>query len=274
MNNNLYSNINGTLIPVGETNITSKDNAVRSRYGLYETILFRDGMILQEELHWQRLSKGLSCLGFQVPEYYTSVFFEQQIKLLVLKNNLQKLCRVRLQIYAVDVQNPSAPFFYIESFPVEESITRYNERGLYIGLLADFQKEINTYSNCKVSHNNHFLLAQNAMQLGSFDDVLLLNTKGNIIESAIANVFWIKDKTIYTPALSEGCIAGTMRHWLIAQLLQQGSPVQEKEMKLEDLNTADELFLTNSIRPIRWVERVGDQRFGSGYTKEIYHQLF
>ncbi len=274
MNNNLYSNINGTLIPVGETNITSKDNAVRSRYGLYETILFRDGIILREELHWQRLSSGLSCLDFQVPEYYTSAFFEQQIKSLVVKNRLQELCRIRLQIFASNSNNPWQPFFYIESMLVDEVITRFNEKGLHIGLLADFQKEITICSSCKVSHNNHFLLAQNAMQSGSLDDVLLLNTNGNIIESAIANVFWIKDKMIHTPPLSEGCIAGTMRHWLIAQLVQNGYSVHEKEMKLEDLSTADELFLTNSIRPIRWVERVGNQRFGNEYVKELYHRLF
>lgn len=274
MNNNLYSNINGTLIPADQTNITSADNAVRSRYGVYETILFKDGVILLENLHWQRLFNGLVQLGFQIPEHYKTDFFEQKIKLLVAQNNLQHLCRVRLQVFTNSERSPWAPFFYIESIPVDEQVTSFNEKGLKVDILPGFQKEITAYSNCKLSDSKHYLLAQKVMYEAALDDVLLLNKKGNIIESAIANVFWIRDNIIYTPPLSEGCIAGTMRHWLLLALSNNGFDIREQEMKPIDLATADEIFLTNSIRQIRWVERVGPQVFGNEWSAKIYKQLF
>ena len=107
-----------------------------------------------------------------------------------------------------------------------------------------------------------------------WNDALVYNTAGNIIESTIANVFIIKDKMVYTPALTDGCIAGVMRQYLITEMQAKGFTVAEQSLSQKDIAAADELFLTNAIRRIKWVEHLGDTIYTSKQTQSIYHSIF
>jgi branched-chain amino acid aminotransferase len=95
-----------------------------------------------------------------------------------------------------------------------------------------------------------------------------MNSAGRICESSIANVFVITGEKTFTPPLTEGCVAGVMRRWLISNFR-----IEEKELAVEDLLSADELFLTNSIQPVRWVEHFRDKTFGNEKVKEIFKLL-
>ena len=48
-----------------------------------------------------------------------------------------------------------------------------------------------------------------------FDEALLLNRRGHIFEASRANIFWVKDKVLYTPPLSSGCLNGITRQQVI-----------------------------------------------------------
>ncbi|MDI9320638.1 MAG: aminotransferase class IV, partial [Phycisphaerales bacterium] len=254
MTQNIYSNINGQLILTHETDIKSTDEAVRSHYGLYESILYRRGQLELQDLHWERLWSGLSVLGFQRPAHWNAAFFAAHIEDLVRANQLTDIARVRLQIYSDEVQAPLQPLYYIEAMAIESPTTQWNEIGLKIAVLPDFRKPMMPESNCKISHSRHYPIAKAMMEAQDLDDVLLLNTEGNIIESAIANIFWVKEGVFYTPPLSDGCLAGTMRIWLLQQMKAQQIPHQEQSVDLNALLVADELFCSNSIRFIRWVQ--------------------
>jgi branched-subunit amino acid aminotransferase/4-amino-4-deoxychorismate lyase len=105
------------------------------------------------------------------------------------------------------------------------------------------------------------------------DDVLLLNTNDRIIESSIANIFWVKDAVFYTTPLSEGCLAGTRRYWLLSKMNINHIPFQESTIDLEGLLAADELFCCNGIRFIRWVKQLRNTQYSHRLTKELYHLL-
>jgi len=270
---NLYSNINGQLILCHETDINSTNEAVRGRYGLYESILYRDGQLELQDLHWERLWSGLSVLGFQRPAHWNATFFTTQIEELVRANQLPHLARVRLQIYSDDGQAPLLPLYYIEATAIESVTTQWNEIGLKVAVLPDFRKPILPESNCKISHSLHYPIAKAMMEAQGLDDVLLLNTEGNIIESAIANIFWVKEGVFYTPPLSDGCLAGTMRTWLLQQMKTHQIPHQEQSLDLKDLLSADELFCSNGIRFIRWVQHLGDTQYGNEQSRRLYELL-
>lgn len=270
----LFSNINGTVVPTNETDIYSSNESVRSRYGLYETILYKNGSIERADHHWLRLWKSLSQLGFIIPEVYTSSFFEAQIHELALLNRLSDLGRIRIQFFALDAIKPLSPFYFIEASEVSNSLNEWNEKGLLLGILRDFKKPITKESNCKINHSLHIPLAKKAMIENSWDDALLLNTEGRIIESSIANLFWIKNNVLYTTPLSEGCLEGTIRAWLLLQLHNNGYEIIEKKLSQNELFEADEVFLTNSIRQIKWVERIEQYYFSNQKTKELYQNVF
>lgn len=273
MPQNLYSNINGRIIPTNETDIHSSDEAVRSRYGLYEAMLVKNGQIEWADLHWQRLWKGLAQLGFNIPKQYSTAFFEAQILELAGRNGAMGLGRIRIQFFAEGQQKPFAPFYFIEATAIDKSLSQWNEKGLVLGVLKDFRKPMTVESNCKINHSLHIPLARKAMAENNWDDALLCNTEGRIIESSMANLFWIKDGVIYTTPLSEGCLEGTMRTWIKVQLHINGYEAVEKELGINELLEADEVFLTNSIRQIKWVERIDKAYFGDQKTKELYQKI-
>ena len=84
------------------------------------------------------------------------------------------------------------------------------------------------FSNLK--SNNYLGYAMGAMyaKKHKFHDCLMLNSSNRICDATVANVFWVKDGKIFTPPLSEGCVAGVMRAHLINRLPENGMEVLEK----------------------------------------------
>jgi branched-chain amino acid aminotransferase len=105
------------------------------------------------------------------------------------------------------------------------------------------------------------------------DDCLILNSYGRICDATIANVFWVKDKSVYTPPLSEGAVAGVMRRHLLNILPQKDYRMEEKILEIADLKEADELFLTNATFGIRWVKEFQRREFKNTLSATIYPLL-
>jgi len=118
-----------------------------------------------------------------------------------------------------------------------------------------------------------YAMAAQQAKAHKWNDALLLNTKGNIVEGTIANIFWVKDGIIYTPPLTEGCIAGTLRAYLLDVLPTKGYGVQEQPLTNATLLTADEVFLTNAIRGVKWVGTVENKVYRNEVVRTITYTL-
>jgi branched-chain amino acid aminotransferase len=105
------------------------------------------------------------------------------------------------------------------------------------------------------------------------NDCLVLNSNGNIADSTIANVFIIKDGVVFTPSLSEGCISGVMRRFLIEKLRSTDFELREEALAIKNLEEADEVFLTNAIKGIRWVKQFRYKIYPNINTMKIYEQI-
>lgn len=273
MSNELWCNLNGHMQPCVDTLFSSAEDSFRLRYGVYETYLYEKGRLEHAARHWERLQKGMTILGFRIPVNFSECFFSALVDELVAGNKLHDPARIRIQIFTEDHAAPYVPQFLIEAFPLERSMSEWLPNGIKIALLPGFQKEITEVSNCKISHNRYFLPAQDMMVAQGLDDVLLLNAYGRVAESAMANLFWIKKGVVYTPPLSEGCLSGTIRAVLIDCLQEQEIPFAEQACTLAALRDADEMFLCNSIRKIRWVREMGDGLYRNKLTQKIYKLL-
>src|SRR4030095_12996212 len=73
-----------------------------------------------------------------------------------------------------------------------------------------------------------------------------LNERGEIVSATTANLFWAKDGTIHTPALSTGALAGVTRECVLEIANKHFIPVLEGIYEMADLTDADEIFLTSS----------------------------
>jgi branched-chain amino acid aminotransferase len=85
-------------------------------------------------------------------------------------------------------------------------------------------------------------------QSRGYDEALLLNEHGQVSECTSANIFAAVGERVYTPPLSSGCLPGVTRDVLLSGAHVPGIVVEEKELRLEDLEQADEVFITSTTR--------------------------
>jgi branched-chain amino acid aminotransferase len=107
-----------------------------------------------------------------------------------------------------------------------------------------------------------------------FDSVVLYNEAGNICETFNANIFIISDGVVQTPPLSEYCLDGVMRQYIINQMKVLGIPYSEQVITEDDLKNADEVFLSNASKGIVWVESFEQSNYQFNQTFELHSKIF
>jgi branched-chain amino acid aminotransferase len=100
----------------------------------------------------------------------------------------------------------------------------------------------------------------------ALDDAVLLNEHGCVCEATSSNIFIVKDDNIFTPPLSEGCVAGIMRSHVLSLLKQQQFMVHESLVTIEQLQQADAVFLTNAISGLTNIFRFEDTVYRSQFS--------
>lgn len=271
-------NSNGKWITGGSGIISASSRGLRFGDGLFETIKCINGKPEFIDDHFARLWKGLQVLQFNIPKHFTPDYLEEQIQTLLKKNEHHQLARVRLTVYRGDGGLYDAidhkPNYIIQSWALPAETGSWNTNGLVVGIYTDVKKNCDVLSNLK--HNNFLPYALAAMHAKKekWNDAILLNTEGRICDTTIANIFLIKDEVVHTPALQEGCIAGVMRANLVQKLKAAHFKVEEGKLDVDALPDADEVFLTNSIYNLRWVQSIGDKKFSNAQTQKIYRAFF
>jgi branched-chain amino acid aminotransferase len=90
------------------------------------------------------------------------------------------------------------------------------------------------------------LLALDEARARGFDEAVMLNERGEVVEATAANVFWARDGELFTPSLATGCLAGVTRRFVLEAAARRKVRVGEGSYPLAALGEADEVFLTNS----------------------------
>jgi branched-chain amino acid aminotransferase len=272
-----WFNYNGKLFKENTPVLSVQNRGLRYGDGLFETMKLKNEQLILADEHFSRLWKGLQLLQFDLSRHFTPEKLTAEITALAKKNQLQQAARVRLTIMRgngglYDAANHS-PNYCIETMPLPNDNETLNSNGLILGIYEAAKKSCDAF--CNVKHNNFLPYVMGALHAKKekWNDALLLNTMGRICDTTIANIFLVKDNSIYTPSLSEGCVAGIMRQQLLAQLKTAGTGCHQKEITPEELLEADEVFLTNSIYNLRWVQRIGNKEYGNTAAQKIYSLL-
>ncbi|HEY5465178.1 MAG TPA: aminotransferase class IV [Hanamia sp.] len=274
--NELFFIYNGRFFRVGDPVISAGNRSLRYGDGLFETMRMHNGKIINVDFHFERLFSGMKILQIEAPKLFSKEFLLTTVNGLLRKNSHLENARIRLMVFRngsggiFDSENNS-PDYIIETYPLQEKI-ELNENGLTVNVFADAKKSCDQFSNLKSNNYLPSVMAGLFAQKNKLDDAIILNTFGRVCESAIANIFIIKD-TIYTPPLSEGCVAGVMRRWMLEKISLKNYIVIEKNLSIDDLLEADEFFLTNSIHPVRWVGIFREKIYGNERVKEIFEYV-
>jgi branched-chain amino acid aminotransferase len=267
-----FVNFNGTLLDATASIVPASNRSLRYGDGLFETMRREHQKILLEDFHFERLFQGLKILQFELPAFFTPAFLSGQIRDLCEKNN-QPLARIRLNVFREEspafLPVNNRPQYIIESADLPDS----KPEPVSLAIYDEERKATGIFSNLKTNNYLLYLMAAKQANQNGFNDSLILNTADRICEATTSNVFFIKDRKLYTPPLSEGCVAGVKRRELLGLLPGLGFPVNEFPLSKEMILDMDEGFLTNAIRGIQPVARIENRVYQSKFTETLIHSL-
>ena len=119
---------------------------------------------------------------------------------------------------------------------------------------------------------NNILAKREAIAAGTFDSILL-NWRDELTECTVSNLFFVKGKMLYTPALECGILDGITRSVVLLLAAEAGLGFQEGRYTVPDLAHASECFLTNTSMEIMPVTRIDGAPVGDGapgpYTRRL-----
>lgn len=248
---------NGHVISLYEPAISFSNRAFRYGDSLFESIRFTNGKIMFLADHVKRIKLSMTTLRMNVPAEFTTGNIEALILHLLEQNNIKQDARIRLTVfrneggfYTPDTNDIS---FLIETEALETKGYQLNQKGLWVDVYAEIKKQINKISNLKTGSALLYVMAGITKTSLKLDDCLLVNDNGNIIESISSNIFVVKNGTLYTSPISDGCVDGVMRKQILDIAAQNKILTFEQTLTVHTLTNGDEVFLTNAIKGIQWV---------------------
>ncbi|OKZ87346.1 aminotransferase class IV [Clostridium sp. 29_15] len=215
--------------------------------GVFETILIKKEAIFLEE-HINRLNKSIDIMN--LGEHIDTKFIKNFIKEEKLKNIVLKIVVTEKNIV-------------FSTREIKYSKEDY-ENGFKIKLSYVLRNPTSRMTYIKSLSYNENLYEYNKANKEGFNEVVFLNIYGNIAEGATSNIFIIKDKKIYTPKISDGILPGVVRNWVIKNFR-----VCEKHLDKEDLYSADEVFITNSILGIMKIVQFEEKKYNTNVVEKI-----
>jgi len=122
------------------------------------------------------------------------------------------------------------------------------------------------------NYSNAALARVEALENG-YDEAIMLNFQGKVVEGSAENIFVVKDDIIQTPPLSAGLLEGITRDSVIQIIEENGGFVIEKDLDRDDLYNADEIFMTGTAAEVKSVTQIDKVKIGSAKMGKITKAL-
>ena len=244
--------INGEFVESKDAKVSFQDGGFQRGNAIFETIRFENNKLFNINSHLDRLRKGIDYLDFDI-DISNDELVELMLKT-INKNNI-KYGAVNLMVSNnFDINNlfKSKTNIYISI----RSISKINHKLVKVIFLNEWEFPIIRFKNSiKInSYAGNIKALKLAKRAGAFDAVFL-NKKKQVTEATMRNIFFIKDKRVFTPPTSLGILPGTTRSLIIKLCEEHGYDCSEKMIKFDELNNMDEAFLSSSsygLIPCYW----------------------
>lgn len=261
------------MYPAGEPSLSHTNRAFSYGDALFETIHANGTRLQFFDDHYKRLIRGMHILSMDKKCLPGKEHLEKVIIKLLNKNHLYNGVRIKLTVFRDSggyyTPERESCSFLAEAVPLPFDNYILNQKGLTTGLFTSLLKQADTLSNLKTANSLIYVMAGLYKKEAGLGECFILNSKERIVESISSNIFIMKNGTLFTPSLSEGCVEGVMRRQIIRIAQKEGIDCIETGITKEDLLKADECFLTNSIKGISWIVAYGQKRFYSRTAREL-----
>lgn len=267
---------NGELMPEEQLLVCAHNRAFRLGDGCFETFRMQQRRVIFLDAHWQRLQRTAKFLHLQLPSGLTQHSIQTHAQHLCEVNGIIH-ARIRLQLYRAGIgayapENNLAEWM-MHCTPLEHPTYVLNAKGLTLGVCVTCHVTAAPLGNHKTLNALPYVLASIYAQERSWDDVLLLNSAGNITEATSSNLFLVKGKEMITADLSKGGLPGIARSKVIEVARSSGLQVTTVPITDKEMLWADECLLTNAISGIRWVLAYKQKRYFHRTAEVLVREL-
>jgi branched-chain amino acid aminotransferase len=255
---------NGRLLPVEEVRLSPGQAGLLGGWGLFTTIRVIEGVPFAFQRHWQRLARDAERTHCPFP--FDEETVRAQLGQVLAANHVRDGCA---RIYAI--YNQFGPWRSDEGFPQADllmyssGLPAHRDRAR-LGLREHGRHAASPLAGVKVTSWLNNLWNLHEAQQAGFDEVVLLNERGEVSECTAANIFCANGGRVATPPLSSGCLAGITRSILLEIGPKVGIPVEERTLFPEDFYTAEEVFISSTNRNVIPATEIASRAVGSAET--------
>jgi branched-chain amino acid aminotransferase len=250
---------NNDLLPTAALTLPNRGLAFGD--GFFETLIFSDQQLRLAADHAARMQRAAAALYLTLPAPLANAEALAATLARLAGANGLPAARLRLQVWrggggrytpttdAAEWLATAEPFVPDES-PIAKADFACETQSIYSPL-----------SFCKGPQAWLYVRAAHERQQRGLDEIILCDAAGHVAETGAAAIFWLKDSTLYTPALASGCVAGVRRADVLRRAQALGLRYQEGLFSTTEIMAADAIFTAN-VAAVRVVRQLGSVAFG------------
>jgi len=270
--------LDGQLVDKQHAMVSVYDHGLLYGDGVFEGIRVYNGRVLKLKSHLDRLEA--SAKSIHLTMHYTIREIEQAVRETIAANGL-KDAYIRLVVTRGMGPLGLSPFTCPKpsTIVIVDKISLYPQEMYENGMPVIVAKRPRIPIECldpsvkSLNYLNNILAKVEAIEAG-VHEAIMLNLDGEVAECTGDNIFFIRGSRIVTPPVSAGILNGVTRLFVMNEIAPAcGIDVQERSMRLEDLFTADEVFLTGTAAEIIGVSSIDGEQIGEGKVGPITRRL-
>jgi D-alanine transaminase len=265
--------INGRFMPLQDALVSVEDRGYQFADGVYEVIRTYRGTLFQESAHLQRLERSAAAIGLAMP-FPGQRWHEHMVEGVRLagfpesKVYLQITRGVAPRDHAFPASTPPTAVMTIrEMHPLDSDL---RTRGVGVMVMDDLR-----WGRCDIKSINllpNVMARQQAREAGAFEVIFIRD--GWVTEGAVSNVMLVRNGVVLTPKEGERILSGVTRTVILGLARKSGIPVEERDVSLEELRAAQEMFLTGTTVEVLPVVRCDGLPVGSGKPGDVTMRLY
>lgn len=260
-----YTYVNGKILPHEKAVVRVDDIAISRGFGIYEGIATYMGQPFEFRAHYERLMRSAKVMGLRVP------VSERELKSIILKliekNPFRHpLARVLLTggtvLHGIDF-DPRHPTLIVmlEETPILPKKI-YSDGAKVIA--HEYQRQVPEAKTV-----NYIMAVRLQARLRKARALEVIYTwKGKMLEASTSNVFIVRKGVVITPKKE---VLGGITRQIVLKLARSAYQVEERDVSVREMLTADEVFLTSSFKEIVPIAQIGGKRIGK--PGKITHDL-
>ncbi len=236
-------------------------------WGVFSTIRVVGSVLFAWERHWARMARDARKMRVPLPQDPAAVH-GSLLKLVEANGSPDATLRV------VAVRNSGGAFSGPDT-GIPSDLIAFTTDVKNWGAAARLRYvENGRHAACEFAGTKILAWAMNLTWLESaqsdgFDEVVLLNERGEVAECTSANIFAAMGNTVWTPPLDSGCLPGVTREILLDEIRVPGLTLTERPLLPADLESADEVFITSTTRDLLPVAEISGRKIANAGTARV-----